>query len=156
MTSNYSRVRLSLIALGALCVALVIAALISVALRPAAPLLAENTPEGAVQRYIMAIADADMDTAKNFVHNAADKQLCDPLSAELRDPEVSLIKTVITGNSAEVHVTFNDDTSAVYDSFFGMYAYQDSFQLTQVGSDWKILVAPWQVNMCTDEEMLGY
>ncbi|WP_404289823.1 hypothetical protein [Glutamicibacter arilaitensis] len=156
MTSNYSRVRLSLIALAALCVGLVIAALISVALRPAAPLLAENTPEGVVQRYVMAVADADIDTAKKFVHNAEAKQLCDPLSTELRDPALSLIKTVVTNNSAEVHVNFNDDSSAAYDSFFGMSAYQDTFQLTKVGSDWKIVVAPWQINMCTDEEMLGF
>ncbi|PRB67592.1 hypothetical protein [Arthrobacter sp. MYb213] len=155
MTSNFSLVRWVLAGLGALCVALVIAALISVAMRPTAPLLPPNTAEGVIQRYVMAIADGDIAEAKDYVANTAVTQLCDVYTSESQDLNVDLLSTVITGNQAVVTVNFVDNPGA-FDSIFGIGSYPETFELRKSADEWKIQTAPWQVNLCTDKEMIGY
>lgn len=155
MTSNFSLVRWVLAGLGALCVALVIAALISVAMRPTAPLLPPNTAEGVIQRYVMAIADGDIAEAKDYVANTAVTQLCDVYTSESQDLNVDLLGTVITGNQAVVTVNFVDNPG-VFDSIFGIGSYPETFELRKSADEWKIQTAPWQVNLCTDKEMIGY
>ena len=155
MTSYFSRVRWVLAGLAALCVALVIAALISVALRPTAPLLPPNTPEGTIQRYVMAIADGDFAEAKGYVKNSAATGLCDPYSVDSQDLNLDLVNTSVNGNGAVVTVHFVESSSA-FGSLLGMGNYPETFELSKSGNEWRITSAPWQVTLCTDEEMSGY
>lgn len=155
MTSHLSKVRWALAALAALTVALVIAAFFAVALRPAVPLLDLNTPQGVVQRYLHDIEDGRILDATEYLENSAVTGLCDSYTVDNSLLNLELRNTVITGNRAVVTVSIVEDTGAL-SSLLGIGSYSETFELKQNAGEWKIILAPWPVMLCTDEEMSGY
>jgi hypothetical protein len=114
-----------------------------------APLLPENTPEGIVQRYFLALKDGDYVTAYNYLSPKATEkypygQWVPFVSSEERPGfKVTLGKSAVTGNEATVDVVvnvfrpggpFENPVRTQYVTFF----------LKKEGTSWKI-TSPWDV-----------
>ena len=141
------------IAVAALVVVSVAVALI--ADRGERELRAETTPEGVVQRYLIAIDDDDSQTAYNYLSqrlkDACSYQHFRDSNTWIReqDMRISLTDTEVVGESREVTVRirqiyvrgdlpFTPDESS----------YTQRFVLRQYDSAWRFYEPPWPMNYC--------
>lgn len=154
MTSKFSAARVVLLALAAVIVALVIAALLVVSLRPAPQAHAENTPEGVVQRYLMAFKAEDLPAMQGYVMEGESRTLCNPEPYATQPLDVQLLSSNVGTASATVHTRF-DSGDARFLPWPDLSSYEDAFELRKVNGTWLIDRMPWQVGLCTAEEM-GY
>lgn len=140
-----------MIALVTVSVGLIIAALIVVSLRPTSPLREADTPAGVVQRYVLAFQSSDLPAAQKLVENGSEKQACDPYYAAGETAQVSLVREATTEQTSTITV------SMAYGSegglFFESYESQDIFELEKINGTWLITTTPWQMGLCTAEEM---
>ncbi len=113
------------------------------------PLLPEDTPEGTVQRYLLALQDEDYMTAYNYLSFLPDEQI----SYEVwkvratrykagYGTKVTLEKSTVTGNEATVYVVFDVFRAS---EPLGDFPFEDpvstryrTFHLKQEGTSWKI------------------
>jgi len=154
MTSNFSAARVVLVAVAAACVALVIAALLVVALRPSAPLHEESTPKGVVQRYLLAYEAGDLDAVRDYTVDGESRQLCNPESLGSGQLDIQLIRSTASGSRASVHARIEGGDSTILPLLDGS-SYEDVFELRMAQDRWLIERMPWQVGLCTEKE-LGY
>ncbi|UYQ78404.1 hypothetical protein OF385_04420 [Glutamicibacter sp. JL.03c] len=154
MTSNFSVARVVLVVVAAACVALVIAALLVVSLRPAPQAHAENTPEGVVQRYLMAFESEDLPAMRGFVLQGESRMPCNPEPYATQPLEVRLLSSTVGTADATVLTRF-DTADARFLPWPDLSSYEDAFELRKVNGTWLIDRMPWQVGLCTAEEM-GY
>jgi len=154
MTSKFSAPRVALAVLAAASVGLVIAALLVVSLRsePAAP--EENTPEGVVQRYLMAFEAEDVPTMQGYTRDGQSRTLCSPEPYAEQPLDVQLLRSTVGKSSATIHTRFNTRNTQFL-PLLNLSSYEDSFELLKVDGTWLIDRMPWQVGLCTAEE-LGY
>ncbi|MFJ2618952.1 hypothetical protein [Glutamicibacter sp. NPDC087344] len=151
MTSISASPKRALIALLAVSVGLIIAALIVVSLRPTPPMHEADTPSGVVQRYLLAFQSSDLATAQTYVENGHDKQVCDTYTSSENSTQVALIREVTSDqlSTITVSMTYSEDGLLGIDS----YESQDIFELEQINGTWLITTAPWQIGLCTAEEL---
>jgi hypothetical protein len=120
------------------------------------PLLPEDTPEGTVQRYLLAIQDADYMTAYSYLSFPPDKQVSyEAWKAratgykEEHGIKVTFEESTVTGNEATVYVIF--DVFRADEPFENLpfedpvYTRHCTFSLKREGTSWKI-TSPTYVN----------
>ncbi|WP_345473318.1 hypothetical protein QMQ05_04310 [Glutamicibacter ectropisis] len=151
MTSISVPAKGALITLVAVSVGLIILAAIVVSLRPAPPLRDADTPVGVVQRYVLAYQSADLATAQGLVENGKDKQDCNYYEPQKASAQVNLLREVTTNRSATitVSITYATDGALLIDPFEA----QENFELAIIDGAWLITTAPWQMSLCTKEEL---
>lgn len=154
MTSKFSAARAVLLALAAAIVALVIAALLVVSLRSAPQPYEEITPEGVVQRYLIAFEAENMQTMQDYTIDGQSRSLCNPEPYNTQHLDVQLLRSSVGTNSATVHVRF-DTQDSQFLPLPDLSAYDDVFELRKINGTWLIERMPWQVGLCTEKEM-GY
>lgn len=152
MTSISAPARRALFGLLAVCVALVIAALIAVSLRPAHHVSDPNSPQGVVQQYIAAVQNNDPALAVSFTTQEDRNQRCDYYVEEQNDVSVNLVQESVSKDSASILVTIGTPDQDVF-MLFGGYSYESEFTLKNVNGQWKISSTPWQFELCTAEEL---
>jgi len=114
-----------------------------------APLLPENTPEGTVQRYLLALEAEEYKTAYSYLSFPPDKQIsCEVWRGrairyeEKHEVKVTLEKSTVTGNEATVDVMV--DIFRASEPFENppfenpVYTQHVTFFLKQEGTSWKI------------------
>jgi hypothetical protein len=109
-----------------------------------APLLSENTPEGVVQRYLLALQDKEYMTAYSYLSPPADEKLTYEKwresfgwYGEQNEVRVTLEEPAVTGNEATVEVTV--DVFRAGGPFDNPVSTQRiTFFLKQEGASWKI------------------
>lgn len=151
MTSISVPARGALIALVTVSVGLIIAALIVVSLRPAPPLREADNPAGVVQRYVLAYQSADLAAAQALVEDGKDKQDCINYLTEDGTAQVSLIREVTTDRSSTITVSIAYATDGALP--FETYESQENFELKKIDGTWLITAAPWEMSLCTAEEL---
>ena len=125
--------------------AVVIVGLLLIALTREPVSLDPNTPEGAVQNYLQAIADRDYEGAFNLIHpdwtegcTSADLAASAPqnsFSAAISDTETEQ-------NNAFVTVTMREGaTSGPFDA--GLSTYPEFFELENTTGQWLLTGYPW-------------
>jgi len=154
MTSKLPAARAVLLALAAAIVALVIAALLVVSLRSAPQPYEESTPEGVVQRYLIAFEAENMQTMQDYTIDGQSRSLCNPEPYNTQPLDVQLLRSSVGTNSATVHVRF-DTRDSQFLPLPDLSAYDDVFELRKINGTWLIERMPWQVGLCTEKEM-GY
>lgn len=102
------------------------------------PSFPANTPEGTVQRYLLAIQANDLEKAKTYIMK--DSNYYFKFSQILNRGsgfQVILIKTEVTGNNANVYVSYKP---AVPPQPFGPRAFglASEFTLEKYGDNWTI------------------
>lgn len=152
MTSISAPARRALFALLAVCVALVIAALIAVSLRPAHHASDPNSPQGVVQQYIAAVQNKNVDLALSLTDGQERNQLCDYYAEDQQDVSVQLVRETVTDDSAIISVTIGTPDQDLF-MLFGGYSYESEFNLKMVNGQWKIVTTPWEFELCTAEEL---
>jgi hypothetical protein len=135
-----------LLIFGAAIGALVIVAIVLVLTLPAkeAPLLPEDTPEGTVQRYLLALEAEDYATAWSYLSPPASEKLTYEdwmrsavSSGEKPGLKATLGKSAITGSTATVDVVVDVfRPSGPFDNPVSTNHF--SFVLTKQGTSWKI------------------
>lgn len=147
--SDARRTRMTLIALAAGVVLVVVIALIAVFARGEAPPLDESSPEGVVQRYSQAVVDGDLETARTYLApDLADD--CDRVSPPSDDLRVTLLETTEREDTARVRVLM----VTVYGTGplgADEYESEESFDLVRVDDGWLIETAPWQLTVCVEK-----
>jgi hypothetical protein len=114
------------------------------------PLLPENTPEGTVQRYFLALQDEDYLTAYSYLSPPTTEtypyeQWRSPFTSPGEKPEwkATLGKSAVEDSQATVEVTI--DTFRPGGPFDNpVRTNQITFFLTKEGTSWKI-TSPWDV-----------
>ncbi|MEF9872212.1 MAG: hypothetical protein RR778_00690 [Glutamicibacter sp.] len=154
MTSKFSAARVVLLALAAAIVALVIAALLVVSLRSAPQVHGENTPEGVVQRYLMAFEAEDLPAMQGYTVEGQSRTLCSPEPYAPQPLDVQLLRSSVEESSATVRTRFNT-RDAQFLPLGNLSSYEEAFELRKIDGAWLIDRMPWQVGLCTAEEM-GY
>lgn len=113
------------------------------------PLLPEDTPEGTVQRYLLALQDEDYMTAYNYLSFPPDELISyeewrerATRYAENYGVKVTLEESTVTGNEASVDLVFDVlSSSEPFHNFpFGDpgTTHHRTFYLKQEGTSWKI------------------
>ena len=136
-----------LLAFGATIGVLVIVAIVLVftmAKPGGAPLLPEDTPEGTVQRYLLALQDENYLTAYSYLSpQATEKCSYDKWTRsvvryeEKHGVKVTLEKSTVTGSEATVYVTVDIfRASEPFDN--PVYTQHVTFFLKEEGTSWKI------------------
>ena len=135
-----------LLIFGAAIGVLVIVAIVLVLTLPAkeAPLLPEDTPQGTVQRYLLALEAEDYARAWSYLSPPASEKLTyedwrSPLvrSGERPGMKVTLAKSTVTGNEARVEVIVDVfRPSGPFDN--PVSTNHITFVLTKQGTSWKI------------------
>ncbi len=139
---------ITIVALAAIAVALVLFTQNNVVLLP------QDTPEGTVQRFLIAIQDKDYPKAYNYLR-ITEKDLKVsyddwvrfdiPMMASTAQPawKATLGKTTISGNNASVEVfvdTFRPNANGPFGS--STYTQLIMFQLTKADNSWLITTRP--------------
>lgn len=150
MTSLSARTTRTLMVLVGLSVALVIAAVITVAMRPTPQALDPETPEGTVQQFVLALQANDAQTVSEY-YDSTKKQLCVPDWDQQSTFQIKLKSTSVTNNSATVTVAITEGPEEF--AFLSGYGYSDVFELSKTSGKWQVSVAPWPFSLCTDEEL---
>lgn len=154
MTSYSAPARRTLAVLLAAIVALVIAALIVVAMRPAPELRPADTPAGVVQRYLLALQAQNIEQARQYVENRKQDQPCYPYPESSDTAQVDLVREVTTERTSAITVALGANGTDIF-ALFGGSSYEDQFLLENDGGQWLITAMPWTLGLCTAEE-LGY
>lgn len=109
--------------------------------------LSPGSPEKTVQEYLQALTDGRNDLAV--------KRLSKNSSCTVEDidrvyiwssPQITLLKSEITGNSAIVQVSIEHRTNIFMDS--GIMNEQPNYRLIKEKSQWKISGIPWPLYDC--------
>lgn len=126
---------------------LVVAALIAVFARGAAPQFDPSTPEGTVQAYANAVVSNDLEAARAMhVASHTDEGCIPSFGWSTISLRLALVDTQISGDSAVVTVTVTEGYSG---PFSGDYSYDDRFELVRgSGGEWFVSVAPWNLQVC--------
>ena len=158
MFSNKSAPSLWLISIAALAIALVV---FSVSLNlildnGQEDLLPNDTPQGIVQRYLMAIADYHTEEAYNFLtENAQDSCGFESFLQTIeyqrnREFSARLIDTVDLENRKLVSVEISEPNNAgPFDG--GGYSFETRFTLEEQDGEWWISELPWPAEWCPPE-----
>jgi hypothetical protein len=154
MTSKFPAARAVLLALAAAIVALVIAALLVVSLRPAAQLRPENSPAGTVQRYVLAVMAQDLEQARSFVADPEQNEFCYPYPATGDIAQIDLVRQVTTEQTSSITVALGANSTGFFALLDGS-SYEDQFLLEKTDNRWLITAMPWTLGLCTAQEM-GY
>ncbi len=148
MTDTARRTRITLIALFAGVLLVVVVALVAVFARGGAAPLDPGTPEGVVQRYSQALVDGDVDTALTYVvPEIADS--CVPRFVSDEDVRISVLESTERDDTANVRVLI----VTVYGTGplgVDQYEAESAFTLAKVDGDWLVEVAPWRLAACED------
>ena len=145
MTSAAAPARRTLLVLLAVIAILVVVSLVMVFTRSGAELLDESTPEGVVQRYSAAVLDGDEDAAVVYLSNEAREQCGTVQIQETDGIRVTLSKSVVKDDSADVSVLISRHDGGPFGS---EYNYEESFRLEKAGDAWRVDTAPWELSIC--------
>ena len=143
-----------LLGIGITIVALVVIAVVLVFTQKNVPLLPEDTPQGTVQRFLIAIQNKDYPQGYNYLQITEKdiKVTYDdwvrfdiPSMSSTSQPawKATLGQTTISGNNASVEVfvdTFRPNSNGPFGS--STYTQLILFQLTKVGNSWLITTRP--------------
>jgi len=146
MSDSARRSRITLIALGAAVVLVVVIALIAVFARGDVEPLDPATPQGVVQRYSQAVIDGDVPTALTFlVPEVADT--CQRVTRGGERLRITLLESTERDASARVRVLI---VTTYGEQPFGAdeYESEEAFDLVKVDGDWLVETAPWQLAVC--------
>ena len=124
--------------------------------RGAAETLSEDTPEGVVQRFILAIQDRDYTLAHSYLSDEL-KKTCTVAQIEerssfsvdtLRDNRIALLGTdELSDGRMQVRVRV---TQVNVSPPFGVdeSSYQERYVLVQENGDWRFAEPPWPLGWC--------
>lgn len=146
MSDTARRSRVTLIALAAGVVLVVVIALIAVFARGDVAPLDAATPEGVVQRYAQAVVDDDVEAALTYLAPEI-AESCVRVPRSLEDLRVTLLETTEREDSASVRVllvTVIDSGPIGVDE----YKREEVFDLVRIGGEWKIETPPFQFAVC--------
>ena len=115
-----------------------------------AALLAEDSPQGTVQRYLMAVQEKDFQTAFGYLSFDSSQKITNfndwitsvgmPQASVQSSWKATLGKVTQNGNYATVEVTIdNFRTGGLFSN--SQYSQQLAFMLTKTGSSW-LITAP--------------
>ena len=118
-----------------------VALVLTTSLRGAEPLLPEDTPEGTVQRFLLAVSDGDYLTADSYLSSEIDSKL-DYALRQSRAPEpgwkATLEDSVISGDEATVDVVI--DVFRPSGPFSNsVNTYRTTFYLEKEAAVWRIV-----------------
>ena len=147
-----------LVAIAAVVVALILVSVVVALVNPrdVAETLPENTPEGIVQRFILALEDEDYSLAHGYLSDEL-KKSCSVESArdaaqwfveESRDRRVALLdKGEMSGGKMRVRVRV---TEVNVSPPFGVNenSYQERYILVQEAGEWRFAELPWPIDWC--------
>ncbi len=114
--------------------------------------LSINTPEGTVQRYLLALAEDDLSTAYSYASTNLKNECTlehfldmtkwreESFSASLKNTSELDDRTIVT-----VEIT---EPSGSQPFGRGGYSFDTSFTLTLENGEWRISKAPWPVGWC--------
>ncbi len=127
----------------AVLVIVTVALVLTTSLRGDEPLLPEDTPEGTVQRFLLAVRDGDYQTADSYLSSEIDNKL-DYALRRSRAPEsgwkATLEDSIIIGDEATVDVVADVfRPSGPFSS--SVSTYRTTFYLKKEAAVWRI-VAP--------------
>jgi hypothetical protein len=136
----------------AITILVVITVTLVVTNRSIAPLLPENTPQGTVQRFLLAVQEHDFQKAYSYLHveEKGVKLTYDDWAQSVTPRfqtsstawKATLGKTVVTGDIATVEVLI--DIFQPGGPFENPVRTQvDSYQLKQISGAWLITTRPW-------------
>ena|SRR5690554_3899619 len=148
MQSPSSKPDRALIGILAFVAVLVVVAVVVIFTRGAPEPLEAGTPERAVQEYTAAVIDGDFEAASQLL-SPTWKDDCESLGydATATDVRVTLVDSQVHGNTATVTVLVATGLNS--GPFGGSgYEYEEAFRLDQVGGDWLIASAPWELAIC--------
>ncbi len=136
-----------LVAIGAVVVGLILVAVVVAIVNPrAADALPEDTPEGIVQRFILAVQDSDYSLAHSYLTEEM-KETCPIANMEegihrfrgsLEDQRIALLDTdELSGGRVQVRVRV---TTLNVSPPFGVdeYSYQERYILVQEDGNWRL------------------
>ena len=121
--------------------------------------LDEGSPEAAVQQYMLAIEDGDVDGAYVLVHPDA-KEACSldefrqqlpSIQGRTRDVRVRLssVNEITDGVAVTVEITqFSEPDLFELDFVFRDGAYVATFTVRDLDGEWRVASAPWPYQSC--------
>lgn len=106
--------------------------------------LPEDTPEGIVHNYILAISDADYERAYTYLADKENKPDFDAFESNFLFYEnnvgYKIGRTTVSGNSAYVEVTVLENQKGI---FFDRYDYIERAHLLKEDGEWKLIQMPY-------------
>ena len=139
-------------------VLLIVAAFAFVLLRPEPEYMAEDTPDGVVHNYLLALRRGEYERAYGYISNQVDIKDLDDFTDSVENHwsfdlgnnvALSVEETTVSGEaSARVEVR----KSRTYNDLFGGSQYSDTFtvRLKKDGGDWKITDSDDYWDYCWD------
>ena len=147
-----------LVAIAAVVVALILASVVVALVNPrgVAETLPEDTPEGTVQRFILALQDEDYSRAHTYLSDELKKscpveRMRDTIwwfSEASRDRRVALLeKEDLSGGRVQIRVRV---TEVNVSPPFGVNenSHQERYVLVPEAGEWRFAELPWPVNRC--------
>jgi hypothetical protein len=105
------------------------------------PLLPEDTPEGAVQRFLLAVRDGDYQTADSYLSSTIEREreyIFRPNRVSEGGWKATLEDSVISGDEATVDVVIDVfRPSGPFSS--SVSTYRTTFYLKKEAADWRII-----------------
>jgi len=147
-----------LVAIAAVVVALILVSVVVALINPrgAAETLPEDTPEGIVQRFILALEDEDYSLAHGYLSDEL-KESC-PMAhmrdtvqwfaEESRDRRVALLeKEDLSDGRVQIRVRITEVTVSPP---FGVneYSHKEFYVLVREGGEWRFAELPWPIDWC--------
>lgn len=152
MSDATRRTRLTITALIAGVVLVVVIATIVVLTRGGPTSFDADTPEGVVQRYSQAVVDGDATAARALLTREVSDS-CEQLPLDAGKLRLTLLQTTERDDdTARVRVL----VATIYGSGplgADEYESEDAFDLVKVDGDWLISVTPWQLAVCVGSGM---
>ncbi len=147
-----------LVAIGAVVVGLILVSVVVAIVNPrgAADTLPEDTPEGIVQRFILAVQDSDYSLAHSYLTEEM-KETCPLTNIEegihrlkdrSEDQRIALLDTdELSGGRVQVRVRV---TTLNVSPPFGVdeYSRQERYILVQEDGNWRLAEPAWPVGLC--------
>lgn len=129
---------------------LTVAAVVLVSVRPGPPPLDARQPAGTAQIYTKAFLDEDWETVRSL--SLQDGQKRCPNYGTSPAMKIDVLEVTEQFDSAQLRVRITDSNpngpfSVIENS------YEDSFEMKREDGQWKVSRAPWNLSLCTDEEM---
>jgi len=134
-------------------VAVVLSVVLALVNRRGVSLLAEDTPEGVVQRYLLAIEEDDSKRAYSYLSSELQeyctyRHFLDSMRVrERRDMRISLEGTEALDGDVEVRVKVTE-TRLLEPFGFREYTYPARYVLEREGDAWRFSEPPWPLGWC--------
>ncbi|MBF8303882.1 MAG: hypothetical protein HW399_257 [Dehalococcoidia bacterium] len=133
---------------------IVVSVIVAISTQNNLPILSEDTPEGTVQRYLQALERDDLTLAYSYLSvSAKERKTFQEFSRELgfgskevQQRQVTLEKSRVFGNTAEVQVTISEFRPSGPLTFQpSENSFQSNFSLQKQDGKWFISDASWPV-----------